>query len=108
MPDSKCSGPCAELEQLSSRVSELQAQNSDTHREIFGRINKLERQEAVQEVQYTTILDKLNGLDGKVDALEAKPGKRWDGIVDKLIAGLVGAFATALFVGILWLLSHTT
>ncbi len=90
MPD-KCSGPCAELEQLTARVSELQAQNSDTHREIFGRLNNLERQEAVQEVQYSTILDKLNVLDGKVDALEAKPGKRWESIVDKVIWTVVAA-----------------
>ena len=30
-------------------------------------------------------------LDGKVDALEMKPAKRWDGLVDKLIWGVAGA-----------------
>jgi len=90
MPD-KCSEPCAELERLSSRLNELQAQNSDTHREIFARMNKLERQEAVQEVQYTTILEKLDDLAGKVDSLEAKPGKRWESIVDKVIWAVCAA-----------------
>jgi len=90
MPE-KCNGPCAELEQLTTRVSELQAQNSDTHREIFSRLNSLERQEAVQEVQYTTILEKLDSLSGKVDALEAKPGKRWESIVEKVIWAVCAA-----------------
>ena len=30
-------------------------------------------------------------LEGKVDVLEGKPGKRWDGLVDKLIWGVAGA-----------------
>jgi hypothetical protein len=30
-------------------------------------------------------------LDGKVDALEMKPAKRWDGLVDKLVWGIVGS-----------------
>jgi len=90
MPD-KCGEPCAELERLSSRLNELQAQNSDTHREIFSRMNKLERQEAVQEVQYSTILEKLDDLAGKVDNLEAKPGKRWESIVDKVIWAVLAA-----------------
>lgn len=91
MPENKCNGPCAELERLEQQVEELQSQNSDTHREIFGRLNSLERQEAVQEVQYSTILEKLDSLAGKVDALEAKPGKRWDGLVEKAIWAVLAA-----------------
>ncbi len=90
MPE-KCNEPCPELERLSSRLNELRAQNSDTHREIFARMNKLERQEAVQEVQYSTILEKLDDLSGKVDNLEAKPGKRWESIVDKVIWAVCAA-----------------
>jgi len=90
MPE-KCNEPCPELERLSSRLNELQTQNSDTHREIFARMNKLERQEAVQEVQYSTILEKLDDLSGKVDNLEAKPGKRWEAIVDKVIWAVCAA-----------------
>ncbi len=90
MPE-KCNEPCPELERLSSRLNELQAQNGDTHKEIFARMNKLERQEAVQEVQYSTILEKLDDLAGKVDALETKPGKRWEAIVDKVIWAVCAA-----------------
>jgi hypothetical protein len=30
-------------------------------------------------------------VESKVDVLESKPGKRWDGFVDKLIWGVAGA-----------------
>lgn len=33
----------------------------------------------------------INRLESKVDVLETKPAKRWDGLVDKLIWGVVGA-----------------
>jgi len=51
-------------------------------------MNKLERQEAVQ---YSTILEKLDDLAGKVDNLEAKPGKRLESIVDKVIWAVLAA-----------------
>ena len=35
--------------------------------------------------------DTVDKLDGKVEALESKPGKRWDAIVDKIIMLVVGA-----------------
>lgn len=38
-----------------------------------------------------SIKDDVVRLEGKVDVLEAKPGKRWEGIVDKLVWGIVGA-----------------
>ncbi len=90
MPE-KCNGPCPELEQLTNRVSELQAQNSSSHREVFQRLNALERSDAVQEAQYKTILDKLDALTQKVEALEARPGKRWESIVEKAIWAVAAA-----------------
>jgi len=90
MPE-KCSEPCAELERLSAQLNEYRAQSSDTHKEIFARMNKLEQQTAIQEVQYSTILDKLNSLDGKVDALEAKPARRWEGLVEKTLWAVAAA-----------------
>lgn len=35
----------------------------------------------------------LDRLDGKVTALEGKPGKRWDNLVEKLIWAVVAAVA---------------
>ena len=42
--------------------------------------------EAIQSVKTD-----VGRLEGKVDVLEGKPGKRWDGLVDKLIWGVAGA-----------------
>lgn len=90
MPE-KCGEPCEELEQLKSAVKEFQEHSRGTHKEIFRRLNKLEQSDAVREVQYTAILDKLNVLDKKIDALEAKPGQRWESIVDKVIWAVCAA-----------------
>lgn len=68
------------------------------------RLNKLEENTAVLnrlatavEVMATkqdTMGESVDRLETKVDSLEAKPGKRWDGLMDKLIltaaAALVG------------------
>lgn len=63
------------------------------------RINQLERnQQAMNEmvisVKYiaqslTKVENKLDGLSGKVTALEMKPAKRWEEIVSKIIIAVV-------------------
>ena len=81
MPE-KCTESCP----LMPRVEALERENqrhTETHKEIFGRLNKVEQDNAVQGEQYRTILDKLDALTAKVEALEAKPGKRWESIVEK-------------------------
>lgn len=35
-------------------------------------------------------------LDEKIDVLEQRPGKRWEGLVDKILLVLAGAFASFL------------
>ena len=89
MPE-KCTEPCADLARLEQQVKDLQKQNGDDHKEMRERLTQLEKED-VQLVQYKTILDKLDGLTEKVEALEAKPGKRWDGIVEKAIWAVVAA-----------------
>ena len=84
MPE-KCAEPCADLARLEQQVKDLQKQNGDDHKEMRERLTQLEKEEAVQLVQYKTILDKLDGLT------EAKPGKRWDGIVEKAVWAVVAA-----------------
>lgn len=77
------------------------------------RVEKLELQtEAIQSLatsvevlvneqkhQTTAMMDikkDVAQLDGKVDALEKKPAKRWDAIVDKLVWALLAAVVTFL------------
>ncbi len=47
----------------------------------------------------------MTALGQKVDAIEKKPARRWDGMVDKFLYGLVGALASALFAGAVYLLT---
>lgn len=91
------------------RVEALEAanrQHSDTHREMFKRLGDLETATAVQENKLDTIDDKLDDIQAdnknilaKVEALEAKPGKRWESAVAGVISALGGAFVMWLAMG---------
>ena len=72
------------------------------------RLNKLEENTAVLnrlatavEVMATkqdTMGESVERLEGKVDSLETKPAKRWEGLLDKMLLVVAGAFLA-------WLLS---
>lgn len=124
MPDN-CTNNCI----LTGRVEKLEKlneQNGETHRRIFDRLSDVEKTNAVQNAQYGAIMEKLEHMDKKsdalsarlesiektsisqaqclnelnergksnkarLDALEAKPGKRWDGLVEKAIWAVAAA-----------------
>ena len=54
-------------------------------------INRLATSMEVMAERQEQVVDSVDKLDGKVTALEQKPAKRWDGIVDKLIWAVLGA-----------------
>ena len=62
-----------------------------THREMFDRLRTLETLSAVQENKLDTILKKLDEITAKVDALESRPAKRWEGLVEKSIWAVCAA-----------------
>lgn len=90
MPD-KCNEPCAELTRLENNLEALRNQNNASHQGIYDRLRTLETASAVQKTQFDSIIDKLDNLTQKVDALESKPGKRWESIVDKAIWAILAA-----------------
>lgn len=78
---------------LLPRVEALEKANdrhTDTHREIFARLREAETINAVHDEKLDTIITKIDGLSEKVDTIEKKPAKRWDGLVDKIISILIG------------------
>lgn len=86
-------------------------QHSATHREIFKRMGDVEQDNAVTEVHYKNIMDNIatiktsiTALETRSSALEQKPAKRWDGMVDKLIWGVIGVLAGAAGSALLQLL----
>ena len=92
------------MEGLEERVTAVEQQcKSNGHR-----IDKVEQEQEVihelaasirvmaSEQKHTSdtikeVKEDVNRLDGKVDALELKPGKRWESIVDKIIWAVAGA-----------------
>ena len=74
-----------------------------------GRIKKLEQdQKALLDLtgsvrtlanEQGNMKDDIKEIKTDVKALTSAPGKRWDGIVDKLLAALAGAFAAWLISG---------
>lgn len=97
MPE-KCAETCSHLEKLENEVRTLRDQNSEEHKEFYNRLNAIEKTNAVQDERYKATMDKLDEISTKQDALgekigaiEAKPGKRWEGIVDKAIWAILAA-----------------
>ena len=54
-------------------------------------INRLATSMEVMAERQEQVVDSVDKLDGKVTALEQKPAKRWDGLVEKIIFTAVGA-----------------
>lgn len=104
-------------EELAVKITDVDARcKSNTHRinELTGQIDAVNRLATAVEVMATEqkhqtdaikdIKSDVANLDAKVETIEQKPAKRWDGLVDKIIYGLVGAFVAALAAGIIYLL----
>lgn len=74
-----------------------------------GRIKKLEAEQAdlrdlttsvaVLAKQMESMTKSMDSMVDKVGALEAKPAKRWDGLMDKLLFLVAGAFIAWLLTG---------
>lgn len=71
------------LKSCKRRLDAVEKQQEAIH-ELAGSIKVM-----ASEQKHQT--EAINRLECKVDVLETKPAKRWDGLVDKLIWGIVGA-----------------
>ena len=105
-------------EEMAVKLTEVDARSkSTTHRinELAGQIDAVNRLATAVEVMateqkhQTTAMAEIKAdvakLDAKVETIEQKPAKRWDGMVEKIIYGIVGALVTALGAGIIYLLT---
>jgi SMC interacting uncharacterized protein involved in chromosome segregation len=86
-----------DLEALTEKVQELKTLTAMQENRIekleseYEAINQLATNVAVMAEQMKNMTKSLNSLNTKVDNLEGKSGKRWDGIVDKLIWAAITA-----------------
>ncbi len=105
-------------DEMAVKLVEVDARSkSNTHRldDMDEKVDTLQRLTTAVEVMATEqkhqsetmaeIKTDVTALGKKVDAIEKKPGKRWDGMVEKIIYGIVGSLVTALGAGILYLLA---
>lgn len=99
-------------DEMAVRLAEVdQRSKSNTHRinELSGQIEAVNKlavsvELLVQENKHQTeaikeVKTDVQSLSGKVEAIEQKPAKRWDGLVEKIILVLAGAFAAWLMSG---------
>lgn len=77
------------------RLEHLGKQQEAIH-SLAASIQVMASEQKHQTEAINTVREDVSRLDGKVDALEMKPGKRWEGLVDKLIWGVAGAILTFL------------
>lgn len=91
----KCSpGDCPvsiRVDALQKEFDRYRSNSSDTHRQMFDRIGVLEKSGSALETKLDTIEEKLDGLADTVRAMADKPGKRWDGLVDKALWAVCAA-----------------
>lgn len=104
-------------EEMAVKLAETEARSkSNTHRidrleENTDAINRLAtsvevmvREQKHQTETIKEVKSDLSTLSEKVDTIEQKPAKRWDGIVDKIITAAAGAVITALVGALIYLL----
>ena len=108
-------------EEMAVKLAEVDARSkSNTHRldELDEKVDVLNRLTTAIEVMaaeqkhqgetMAEIKNDVTALDKKVEAIEQKPAKRWDGMVEKVIYGIVGSLVTALSAGLIYLLTVAT
>ena len=104
-------------EEQAVKLAEVDARSkSNTHRidalektqEVLNKLATAVEVMATEQKHQTTAMQEIKAdvakLDAKVETIEQKPGKRWDGIVEKFVAGLVGAVAAIVVAGIIYLI----
>ena len=79
----------------SHRLEHLEKQQEAIHSLAAG-IQVMAVEQKHQTEAINTVREDVSRLDGKVDALEMRPGKRWDGLVDKVIWGVAGSILAFL------------
>ena len=77
----------------------------DTLQRLTTAVEVMATEQRHQTETMAEIKEDVTALGTKVDAIEKKPAKRWDGMVDKVLYGLVGAIVTAMGAGLVYLLT---
>ena len=89
-PERDCLG-LQKAEMLEKQMDQWRSQSRESHQEIFRRLNDLEKSETARDIQYTSIMEKLDKLVAWQEDQKAKPAKRWDTIMEKTVWAVLAA-----------------
>lgn len=78
------------LKSCKRRLDVVEKQQEAIH-DLAASIKVMASEQKHQTEAINIVREDVSRLDSKVDALETKPAKRWEGFVDKLIWGVAGA-----------------
>ena len=90
------------IEEMHVKLAELEQQLTSAQQRIEGlergqeAINRLATAVEVPTVKQDDINRNVSRLSEKLDALEQRPARRWDSLLDKILLLLAGAFVTFL------------
>lgn len=79
-----------DVEYRLAALEEDSRRNQQTHKEFFGRFEKMATEYTRIDAQYANILTTLAKLEAAIEELKAKPSRRWDAVVGAAITGVVG------------------
>lgn len=88
--------------EINGRVTALEERVSSNTRRIGmleqgqESLGRLATAVEVLATKQESVAESVAKLDRKIDALESRPAKRWESLVDKILLVLAGAFATFL------------
>lgn len=74
----------------SHRLELVEKQQEAIH-SLAASLQVMAAEQKHQTQTINTVREDVSRLDVKVDALEMKPAKRWESLVEKLVWGVVGA-----------------
>lgn len=77
------------------RIRDLET-GQEALRKLATAVEVLAGEQQHQTGKMTSLQQDIQALDGKVDALERKPGKRWEAIAEKLFLVIGSAVITYL------------
>ena len=94
-----CEGTCAgvqKVEMLEARMQEDRLHAREAHEKIYARLSLLERSETARNVQYATIVEKLDKLLAWQEEQQARPARRWESVAERLLVTAAAAAAAFL------------
>lgn len=78
------------LEQRVLTLEQCDQKNQNAHREFYNRLQVVEVSYAVAQERHEQIMKRFDVINGKLEELTSHSGKRWNGLVDKALYGVVG------------------